>query len=164
VPGELVLLLFAGLVLGAAWSMLHRPPSNGRDGFDERYGRRGWLLVVVVGLSVGVMTGFFGIGGGFLIVPALVLVLGMPTGLAIGTSLLVISLNALWAVLGYMEFGGLDWTLIATVSVGGVFGVLAGGKLASHVPEHALRTSFAYVVVGLAVYTLVRSASALLTS
>ena len=78
-----------------------------------------------------------GVGGGFLIVPALVLVLGLPMPLAVGTSLVAISLNALWGIIGNLQLGTLDWTLTLLFAAGGVLGVLAGGKLAGRLPYRA---------------------------
>jgi uncharacterized membrane protein YfcA len=83
----------------------------------------------------------FGIGGGFLIVPALVIVLGLPMWLAVGTSLVVIALNALWGVLAYLSLGGLDWGLTGLLVAGGLLGVQLGGRLAGRLPERALRTA-----------------------
>jgi uncharacterized protein len=158
---ELVLALFALLMLGAAWSLVRRRAAPDAGGFTEHYTPAAWLRLVAVGLAVGLLTGFFGIGGGFLIVPALVLALGLPMRLAVGTSLLAIALNALWGLLGYLRFGGLDWGLIAPFALSGLLGVVLGGRLAGHLPERALRAAFAGVVVAIAAYTFVRSATAL---
>jgi len=159
--GELVLLLFALLMVGAALSLLRRREAPSRPDFHERYGLSGWLRLALVGLGVGFLTGFFGVGGGFLIVPALVLVIGLPMTLAVGTSLLAIALNALWGVVGHARFGGLDLGLTALFALGGLAGVVAGGKLAGHLPERRLRAGFAVLVLAIAVYTFVRSALAL---
>jgi uncharacterized membrane protein YfcA len=161
--GEWILVLFSVLMLLAAFSMLRRH-TVGRtqsSSFSEHYARAGWSRLVVVGLGVGFLTGFFGVGGGFLIVPALVVVLGLPMHLAVGTSLLAIALNALWGLAGNLQFGTLDWTLTLLFAVGGLLGVLAGGKFAGRLPDRALRVAFALLIVGVAVYTFVRSVSAL---
>jgi uncharacterized membrane protein YfcA len=129
----------------------------------ERYRASGWARLVIVGLGVGPLTGFFGVGGGFLIVPSLVLVVGLPMHLAVGTSLIAISLNALWGIVGNLRLGSLDWTLTALFATGGVAGVLAGGKLAGRLPDRTLRTAFAVLIVGVALYTFGRSLSTLVT-
>src|SRR5581483_10609943 len=105
--GEVVLVLFSLLMVGAAAAMLRRRPADRSDGFEERYDARGWLRLAAVGLGIGFLSGFFGVGGGFLIVPALVLVLGLPMRYAVGTSLLAIALNAVWGLAGHLSFGGL---------------------------------------------------------
>ncbi len=130
--------------------------------FLEQYSAAGWARLVLVGLGVGFLTGFFGVGGGFLIVPALVAVLGLPMHLAVGTSLLAIALNALWGLLGNLGFGTCDCALTLLFAVGGIAGVLAGGKLAGRLPDRALRNAFALITIGLATVTFSDSVSALL--
>jgi uncharacterized membrane protein YfcA len=165
VRGDVILVLFSLLMLVAAFSMLRRKAKGASvTAFDERYLPSGWARLVLVGLGVGFLTGFFGVGGGFLIVPALVVLLGLPMHLAVGTSLLVIALNALWGILGNLRFGTLDWTLTLLFAVGGVVGVLAGGKLAGRLPDRSLRVAFALLIVGVAVYTFSRSVTALLVA
>jgi uncharacterized protein len=158
---EVVLVLFALLMLVAAWSLVRRRAEADTGQFAEHYTLFGWVRLVLLGLAIGVLTGFFGIGGGFLIVPALVLVLRLPMRLAVGTSLLAIALNALWGLLGYARFGDLDWGLAAVFAVGGVLGVIAGGRLAGRVPDRILRHAFAVVIVAIAGYTFIRSAATL---
>jgi uncharacterized membrane protein YfcA len=159
VPGALILVLFSLLMLVAAFSMLRRSVVASAAAPSTQ--AIAWARLVPVGLGVGLLTGFFGVGGGFLIVPALVLVIGLPMQLAVGTSLLIIAVNALWGLLGNLQFGTLDWSLTAVFALGGVVGVLAGGKLAGRLPDRALRTAFALIIAGVAVYTFGRSAPAL---
>jgi uncharacterized membrane protein YfcA len=143
--------------------MLRRPAAGvSVTSCDDRYLVGGWARLVLVGLGVGFLTGFFGVGGGFLIVPALVVILGVPMHLAVGTSLLAIALNALWGLIANLQFGTLDWPLTLVFAAGGVGGVLAGGRLAGRLPDRALRIAFALLIVGVAVYTLGRSFAALL--
>jgi len=157
--GELILLLFSILMLVVAWGMLRRGSDREDDGdFEERYSTGGWARLAGVGLGVGLLTGFFGVGGGFLIIPALVVVLGLPMRLAVGTSLLTIALNSLWGLIGHLRFGGLDWGLTSLFVVGGVIGVVLGGRVADRLPEKGLRTAFAVVIVALALFTFAQSA------
>jgi uncharacterized membrane protein YfcA len=158
---ELVLALFAILMLAAAWSLVRRQPAPDAGGFREHYTPLAWLRLVAVSLAVGLLSGFFGIGGGFLIVPALVLALGLPMRLAVGTSLLAIALNALWGLLGYIHFGGLDWGLVGLFALSGALGVVLGRRLGGHLPERALRSAFASLIVAIAAYTFIRSVTAL---
>jgi uncharacterized membrane protein YfcA len=163
--GEVIMLLLSLLMVAAAVSMLRRRPGGAWTvSFDEGYTAAGWLRLAFVGLGVGFLTGFFGVGGGFLIVPALVLVLGLPMHLAVGTSLVAISLNALWGLLGNLRLGTLDWTLTILFALGGVVGVLTGGKLAGRLPDRQLRAGFALLVVGLAMYSFGRSVTTLLAA
>jgi uncharacterized membrane protein YfcA len=162
--GELIMVLFSVLMAVAAFSMLRRRGGGSSlTSFKERYRASGWARLVIVGLAVGFLTGFFGVGGGFLIVPSLVLVLGLPIHLAVGTSLIAISLNAVWGIVGYLRLGSLDWTLTVLFAVGGTAGVLTGGKLAGRLPDRTLRNAFSVLIVGVAVYTFGRSFSTLIT-
>ncbi len=160
--GDFVLVLFALLMVAAAVSMLRRTPAaDASSPFVERYSAAGWLRLLGVGLGVGFLTGFFGVGGGFLIVPALVVVLGLPMKLAVGTSLLAIALNALWGLLGHLTLGTLDWPITLLFVGGGLAGVVSGGKLAHRLPDGTLRTIFALAILAIAAYTFVRSAAGL---
>ena len=163
--GELIMLLFSLLMIAAAVSMLRRRSGGtALASFEERCGMIGCARLVLVGMGIGFLTGFFGVGGGFLIVPALVLVLGLPMHLAVGTSLVAISLNALWGLLGNLRFGTFDLTLTALFAAGGIVGVLTGGKLAGRLPDRTLRAGFAVIVFGLALYTFGRSMTSLLVA
>ncbi|HEX8966419.1 MAG TPA: sulfite exporter TauE/SafE family protein [Chloroflexota bacterium] len=163
--GDLILVLFSLLMVTAAASMLRRRPAGvSMSSFHERYGAGHWARLILVGLGVGFLTGFFGVGGGFLIVPALVVLLGLPMQLAVGTSLIAISLNAAWGLIGNLGLGTLDWTLTLLFALGGVAGVLTGARLAGHLPERALRMAFGVVIVGVALYTFSRSLTSLLAS
>ncbi|MCB4208914.1 sulfite exporter TauE/SafE family protein [Arthrobacter sp. UM1] len=108
--------------------------------------------------GVGFLTGFFGVGGGFAIVPALTLVLGYTMRQAVGTSLLVIAVNSAASLL-FRAGGGvsLDWAVVLPFLLATVAGSLAGGQLMARVPKKALRLGFAAFLLAVAVYTGVRS-------
>lgn len=111
--------------------------------------------IVAVGVGVGLLTGFFGVGGGFAIVPALTLVLGYSMRAAIGTSLLVIALNSATALAARLVQGAsLDWPLVATFTVGAILGGLLGGRLARRASPQALRRGFAVLLFLVAAYML----------
>jgi uncharacterized protein len=113
--------------------------------------------VVLAGLGVGVLTGFFGVGGGFLIVPALVLVLGLPMRDAVGTSLVVIAINAGAALIGHLRFGGIDVEVTALFIAGGAVGSILGSRLSGRIDEQRLRQGFAALVMLIAFYMLART-------
>ncbi|HZO30340.1 MAG TPA: sulfite exporter TauE/SafE family protein [Chloroflexota bacterium] len=152
VPGERLLALLGLFMLLAAWLMVRRP-SVGDRASPPRW------QAPLMGLGLGLLTGFFGVGGGFLIVPALTLGLGLPMRQAIGTSLAVITMNALAGVVGYLGGGIVDWPLTVLVSLGAVGGALVGGRLAGTVPERGLRRGFASMVALIAVYLVYRNAT-----
>jgi uncharacterized membrane protein YfcA len=163
VRGDVVLILFACLMVVVGVGLMRRFPAVvGAPVSAECLTLASWGRIAAVGLGVGVLTGFFGVGGGFLIVPALVLVLGLPMSQAVGTSLIAIAVNALWGLLAHLTFGELDLPLTALFVVGGLLGLVFGGRLASRMPEHQLRLSFGVVVLATAAYTFARSAAALL--
>jgi hypothetical protein len=108
---------------------------------------------VVTAIGVGFLTGFFGVGGGFLIVPALVLVLRMPMPLAIGTSLGVIAINSGTALLGHLGAGrAIDVPLTVLFTAGAMSAALVGGLFSTRLPPATLARSFALVVLLLAGY------------
>ena len=117
--------------------------------------------VLVTATVVGLLTGFFGVGGGFALVPALVLALGFPMPVAVGTSLLVIAVNSATALAARLGSGHLDWSLIGVFTAAAVVGSLVGGRLAGRANPRHLTIAFATLLVVVALYTGVRSLGAL---
>ena len=116
------------------------------------------LKVVVTASAVGLLTGFFGVGGGFVVVPALVLALGFTMPMAVGTSLLVIAINSTSALLSRTGHGvHLDWVLIGVFTLAAIVGSLLGGRLATRVRPQRLTAAFTMLLVAVALYTAVRS-------
>ncbi len=171
VAPEVLLAAFAGLMLVVATIMFQRSLRGGRgeggDDTDEativslrplRCDCPAALKVVVTATAVGLLTGFFGVGGGFAVVPALVLSLGFSMPVAVGTSLLVISVNSASALVARLGSGiELDWTLLATFTGAAIVGSLLGGRVASRVRPVTLTRAFTVLLVLVAVYTAVRS-------
>ena len=114
--------------------------------------------VVAAGTVVGFMTGFFGVGGGFIIVPALVLALGFEMPIAVGTSLLVIAVNCGVSLTSRLATTGVDWRVVLPFTAAGLVGAVAGNHLASRARAPTLLRWFAVLLVAVATYTLVRSA------
>jgi len=125
---------------------------------ELQWNSRCGLLLVAAGLAVGLLTGFFGVGGGLFIVPLLVLVAGMTMQRAVGTSLLVMALVSS-AGIASMAFGGqtLPWTTIAWFTGGSLLGMGAGTRLAARLSGPTLRRVFAALVVLVAVFVLFRN-------
>jgi uncharacterized membrane protein YfcA len=150
VPGVAQLALFAGVMLLAAWRMLSGAITQ-RTG-DEPHR----LAVVLGGAGVGALSGLVGVGGGFLIVPALVLLAGVPMASAVGTSLAVIALNAFTGFARYLgvlerQSLALDWPVLLAVAGIGIVGSFAGHRLGRRLPQATLRRLFGMflVVMGL---------------
>ncbi|HJR67443.1 MAG TPA: sulfite exporter TauE/SafE family protein [Gemmatimonadaceae bacterium] len=143
VSGVVQLTLLAIVMLGAAMSMLRqtgaRPTALGT--VDAEPVSR-WL-VLVVGLAVGMLTGLVGIGGGFLLVPALVLLARLPMKQAVGTSLLVIAMNSASGFAGYVGQVDVPWRFMAMFTTVAIGGILAGTYLVRFVSQRALKRAFA---------------------
>lgn len=121
------------------------------------------LKVAAAATGVGLLTGFFGVGGGFVIVPALVLALGFEMPAAVGTSLLVISVNSASALAVRLSGGiSLDWPLLGVFTLAALAGTLAGNRIASRVSASRLTAAFAGLLIAVAVYSLSRSVPALI--
>ncbi len=162
IDDAIVLALFSVVMLGAAATM-----ARGRSAIDtlETTDGRGPAQLgrlTAVGSVVGLMTGFFGVGGGFLLVPALVTTLGVPMRMAPGTSMLAIALNSAWGLLAHLEGAQVDPSIAILFGTAGVTGVTVGGRLAGHVGDDRLRQAFAVLVATLAVFTFVRDIPALM--
>jgi uncharacterized membrane protein YfcA len=117
--------------------------------------------VVLAGSGVGVLTGFFGVGGGFVIVPALVLALGFTMPEAVGTSLLVIAINSVVALATRLQAGSIDWAVVVPFAAASIIGVVVGGRLAGRRDPSSLQRWFVGLLVVVATYTAVRSSLAL---
>jgi len=149
-PDTLLMICFALLMLVIAASMLRGGPKVNTD-----QQRVVWWKVALGGAGVGFLTGFLGVGGGFLIVPALVLLLGMRMQDAVGSSLVVIAINSLAGLLGHLSDGQQPWPLIGVFVASGIFGLLMGSQISQRISPKQLRTSFASFVFVLGCVLLV---------
>jgi hypothetical protein len=152
VSGEVQLVLFAVVMLVVAAFMLRARPAA----TESRAATPPWV-VGLVALGVGALTGLVGIGGGFLIVPALVLFLAVPIKRAVGTSLLVIFFNAAAGFAGYLGQVALPWALLAAFGACAVAGIVAGSHLVHYVSPRILRRAFAFFLVAVAFWMLIRN-------
>lgn len=139
-PPHVLLGSFAVLLLIVAASMgFGRVPEPGR--------KRPWPLVAVIGVGVGVVAGFFGVGGGFLIVPALTGLAGLEMRRAIGTSLLVIAMNSASSIVEHLNHGGLPLSTAAAFMSAAVVGALIGQRISTRVSVAHLRRGFASLIL-----------------
>ena len=161
VPGPVQLALFALVMLVAAWRMLRGGVMQRPDHEPRR------LAVVAGGIGVGALSGLVGVGGGFLIVPALVLLAGVPMASAVGTSLAVIALNSFTGFLKYLgvlqqQSLELDWRVLLTVAGVGVIGSFAGHRLGRRLPQATLRRLFGLFLVVMGLFIAVDAGPRLL--
>ncbi|MFS8638823.1 MAG: sulfite exporter TauE/SafE family protein [Gemmatimonadota bacterium] len=143
--GAAQLALFGAVMLLAAYFMFRgRRPTEAAGRAKERMPL---APIAVVGIGVGVLTGLVGVGGGFLIVPALVLLAGVPMKEAVGTSLLVIALNTASGFFGYLGRVEVDWAFMGLFTAVAVAGITAGTWLVRYLPQTVLRRAFAVFLV-----------------
>jgi len=160
VDGQRLLALFAVLMMVVGGLMLRNRADLGDPGV--RLSRENLPKLIVSGLGVGVLSGFFGIGGGFLIVPALVLATGMPMLNAIGSSLVAVTAFGLTTAANYAVSGLIDWRIAFLFVAGGTLGGLIGARLAKSLgARRGLLTSvFSGLIFAVAIYVLFRYLSA----
>ena len=149
VQSEIILLFFGMLMIGisiATWRRsLIKPEAEQEKGCAQQFSTGCTIKAVSIGFAVGLLTGFFGIGGGFIIVPALLFVMGFPLRMAVGTSLLIISLTSLGGIVGHLSVTRIDIVITALVIGGSLLGILGGGYLARVVSGSTLTKAFATV-------------------
>lgn len=160
IPAQTQLIIFA--IVGLAGSAMMFRGTSGKakaaDPADYIFvaDRKTIALLALQGIAVGLLTGIIGVGGGFLIVPALVLVAKLPMRLAVGTSLLVITMNALSGFAGYAGTVVIDWYLVAWFSAFAAVGSVTGTLISKRVPQRTLRQVFGVLLIGVSLYVLYR--------
>ena len=154
-PSGALLVSFAIMMLVTGLAML-----RGRAARAALVGSRPWGRILVVGVAIGLLTGVIGAGGGFVIVPALVLLCGLSMPEAIATSLFVIALNSFSGFAGSIAHVTLDFRVAALVTMASVVGSIGGAFAAGRVPEIMLRRGFAWLVLVMAAFMLWRQTSA----
>lgn len=145
VAGTVLLIGFAVMMIATAIAML-----RGRSNIQETgEGNRRLPIpkIVAEGLVVGLVTGLVGAGGGFLVVPALALLGGLPMPVAVGTSLVVIAMKSFAGLAGYLSSVHIDWTLAAAVTVAAVVGALVGARMTALINPDVLRKAFGWFVL-----------------
>lgn len=177
---DVLLLGFAALVVVAAWRMLRACPTCTRVGegraltegssaegeaAEPDLSSAGVLRIATMvgaGTGVGFLTGLFGVGGGFVVVPALALFLAFPMPEAIGTSLLIVAVNSVVALTArFAADATIEWAVTVPFTIAAVAGVLSGSRVAGRLdPERSLRW-FAGLLVAVGVYTAARSVQSL---
>ena len=146
-----VMVVFAVLMLAASVSMI-----KSRNVIAEKQTKEKPLMLVVYGVLIGLVTGFLGAGGGFLLIPALVILMKLPMKEAIGTSLLIIALNSLIGFLGDIGRHPIDWKFITTVSAIAIAGIFVGSYFNQRINSDKLKRGFGWFVLTMGIYIIVK--------
>ena len=161
VTGTLQMLLFAMIMLLAAALMIRSPnrtpaPKSAPDSSValQPVGKSYWLWLLSEGIGVGILTGLVGVGGGFAIVPALVLLAQTPMKEAVGTSLLIIACNSVAGFLGYLGHVDLNWQLMASFTVAASLGIAGGAYISRFVQAKQLQKAFGYFLLAMSAFIL----------
>ncbi|WP_137147368.1 sulfite exporter TauE/SafE family protein [Mycolicibacterium sp. CR10] len=146
IPGTVLLIGFAVMMIATAVAML-----RGRKTIQTTEGAHRMPVpkIIAEGLVVGLVTGLVGAGGGFLVVPALALLGGLPMPVAVGTSLVVIAMKSFAGLAGYLSSVQIDWGLALAVTAAAVVGALIGARLTAMIDPDALRKAFGWFVLGM---------------
>ena len=154
--GMFLMVVFALLMLMASISLMRSraEEASGPDAETGRHNKTIWLILL--GLGIGVITGLLGAGGGFLIIPSLVLFLRLPMKTAVGTSLLLVAINSLFGFLFSLKLFEYNWTILLSFTVLAVAGLFIGSKLAERISATSLKKGFGWFILVMGVYILVK--------
>ena len=150
----MMMLLFAILMVAASFSMIH--PKSSIETVTEGEQKFNYPLILIEGAFVGLLTGLVGAGGGFLIIPALVILSKLPMKHAVGTSLLIIATKSLIGFTGDLENSTIDWTLLLSVTALAITGIFIGDKLSKRIDGNKLRIDFGWFVLVIGLYIIVQ--------
>jgi len=149
-----IMVLFAMLMLMASTAMIKRRKEIVNT--DTMDSGTNTFKLLLYGVLVGLATGFLGAGGGFLIIPALVLILKMPMKKAVGTSLLIIALNSLIGFTGDIGHIDIDWKFLGIITAIAVAGIFIGGAMAKKIAGEKLKKGFGWFVLIMGVYIILK--------
>jgi uncharacterized membrane protein YfcA len=149
----LMMLLFAALMVFASISMIRDKKSTTDKPKDKGFN---YPMILIEGAVVGVLTGLVGAGGGFLIIPALVLFTGLPMKEAVGTSLLIIAAKSLIGFTGDLGNQVMDWNLLLTVSAIAIAGIFLGNYLSLKIDGAKLKKGFGWFVLVMGLYIIAK--------
>ncbi|MEY5036802.1 MAG: hypothetical protein RLZZ110_1819 [Bacteroidota bacterium] len=155
-----LLLLFAVIMVMAAYSMIKptkKPAADGLQANENNEPQFNYPLILAEGAIVGVVTGLVGAGGGFLIIPALVLLAKLPMKMAVGTSLMIIAAKSLIGFVGDMRGDEvIDWSFLGVFSSIAVVGILLGSWLSKRIPGEKLKPAFGWFVLVMGTYIIIK--------
>ncbi len=148
-----IMVLFAILMIAASYSMI-RPSKAGAESEQATKVSYNYPLILLEGAVVGTLTGLVGAGGGFLIIPALVILSGLSMKMAVGTSLAIISVKSLIGFIGDVQNHEIDWLFLFGFSALAIVGSFVGSKLSNVIPGSKLKPAFGWFVLAMGIYIL----------
>lgn len=151
-----IMILFAVLMLFAAIAMIREKNNDYNTADNASQKNTPVARLLLYGVLIGLATGFLGAGGGFLLIPALVLLLKMPMKKAVGTSLLIIALNSLIGFTGDIGHFNIDWKFLSFITLIAVAGIFIGGFLAKKIEGEKLKKAFGWFVLVMGIYILIK--------
>jgi uncharacterized membrane protein YfcA len=149
-----LLLLFALVMIGASFSMIRNRATQKAE--LTQFKPKNYFFILIEGTVVGILTGLVGAGGGFLIIPALVLLSGMPFKKAIGTSLIIIAAKSLIGFLGEANLADANWSLLSLFSAFSIMGIFIGFRLSKIIQSNILKPAFGYFTLLMGIYILIK--------
>jgi uncharacterized membrane protein YfcA len=156
-----ILVFFALIMVAAAYSMIRKQKATASTAKSEEV-RFNYPLILAEGSIVGMITGIVGAGGGFLIIPALVLLARLPMKQAVGTSLIIIAAKSLIGFTGDLKgHEVIDWNFLLTFSAIAVVGIIAGSLLSKRIPNEKLKPAFGWFVLVMGIYIIAKELSKL---
>jgi uncharacterized membrane protein YfcA len=156
---NLIMVVFALLMLSASYSMIiSRKPNRIKDVKWNEFTKTplGFPFVVLLGILIGVITGFVGAGGGFIIVPVLMIFVRLNFKKAIGTSLCIVALNSIFGFIGSLGHQTLDWTFLLIISAVCGVGILLGSLLSNKIPSKKLKPAFGWFTLCVGIFELIK--------
>lgn len=152
--GSFLMIVFALLMLVAAFFMMKPRNEEEKESADDQQYKS--IALFIPGLLVGLLTGLLGAGGGFMIIPALVLILQLPMKKAIGTSLHIIAINSLFGFLFSLKQYSFNWKMLLIVTLLAIVGVIAGTWFAKRIENKMLRRVFGWFVLAMGIYIVIK--------
>jgi uncharacterized membrane protein YfcA len=150
-----LMVVFALLMLGASFSMI-QSKSDDPDTVTEVERHNKALPLILLGLAIGVITGLLGAGGGFLIIPTLVIFLRLSMKTAVGTSLLIIAINSLFGFLFSLKQFEYNWTLLLLFTGLSIVGIFIGSRIAEKIAGSSLKKGFGWFILVMSIYIIIR--------
>ncbi len=149
----LLMLLFALLMIGASYSMIKKTAPDNSNISPVSFN---YPLIMLQGFAVGIITGLVGAGGGFMIIPALIIMLKLPMKQAMGTSLLIIAANSLLGFASSTNHISIHWSFLLTIAAFAIIGIFIGTQLSKKIDGAKLKPAFGWFVLAMGIYIMLK--------